>query len=241
MELKNHVLYISKEDLDENFELKNPDFVCGKDIVQVVLNPPLAWPDMEGTKWFRCVSSQWPLDKIQPDHYSFSEIEKNVLNDFKEATQREILASMEDKASERQHKERLMKLANHASHIWDGAMETIKKEKKRFESFMQGDTWEPPTGGSIKNDRKDGKPRWELLPLELVEELVKVYTFGAEKYSENSWQNLPDGYRRYKAALFRHILAYEKGEINDPESGLKHLAHAAWNALALIYFSEHKK
>lgn len=93
---------------------------------------------------------------------------------------------------------------------------------------------------SQKNDRKDGKLRWELLPLEEVEELVKVYTFGAAKYAENSWQKLPDGYRRYKAALFRHILAYEKGETMDPESGLLHLAHAAWNALAMLHCAKNE-
>lgn len=89
---------------------------------------------------------------------------------------------------------------------------------------------------SVKNDRKDGKLRWELLPLDLVEYLVRVYTFGAEKYAPNSWQNLEDGYQRYKAALMRHMVAYEKGEFADPESGLPHLAHMAWNALAMLYF-----
>lgn len=37
-----------------------------------------------------------------------------------------------------------------------------------------------------KNDRIDGKPRWELLPIEVMEEVVKVYTFGAEKYGVNT-------------------------------------------------------
>lgn len=90
---------------------------------------------------------------------------------------------------------------------------------------------------AIKNDRKDHKPRWELLPLPLMEEIVKVYTFGAEKYAPNTWQHLEDGYNRYKAALFRHIAAYEKGEMLDPESNLPHLAHAAWNAIAMLHFS----
>lgn len=89
---------------------------------------------------------------------------------------------------------------------------------------------------SRKNDRRDHKLRWELLPLPLLEYVVKVYTYGAEKYAPNSWQNLTDGYERYKAALFRHIVAYEKGETTDPESHLPHLAHAAWNAIALLYF-----
>lgn len=90
---------------------------------------------------------------------------------------------------------------------------------------------------SIKNDRKDHKLRWELLPLPLIEKIVEVYDFGADKYAPNSWQNLPDGYQRYKAALLRHIVAYEKGERKDKESGLHPLAHAAWNAIAILYFA----
>lgn len=90
---------------------------------------------------------------------------------------------------------------------------------------------------SIKNDFKDDKLRWDLLPLQLVEKVVEVFHFGAKKYSPNSWQSLPDGYDRYKAALLRHITAYERGETKDPESGLHHLAHAAWNALAILHFA----
>lgn len=93
----------------------------------------------------------------------------------------------------------------------------------------------------LKNDRKDKKPRWELLPLPLLEQIVNVYTFGAQKYAENSWQDLPDGFRRYKASLLRHLVAFEKGEITDPESGLPHLAHMAWNALAVLYFGTIKQ
>lgn len=90
---------------------------------------------------------------------------------------------------------------------------------------------------SVKNDRKDGKLRWELLPLSTIKEIVKVYTFGANKYGANRWQNLDNGYERYKAALFRHMVAFEEGEITDKESGLHHLAHMAWNAIAMLYFA----
>lgn len=90
---------------------------------------------------------------------------------------------------------------------------------------------------SYKNDRKDNKLQWELLPLRLIEHIVAVYTFGAKKYKPNSWQNLPDGYNRYKAAMLRHLTAYEKGETKDPESNLHPLAHMAWNALALLYLA----
>ena len=84
----------------------------------------------------------------------------------------------------------------------------------------------------------EGKLRWDLLPLDLVEKIVEVYTFGAKKYEPNSWQNLEDGYNRYKAAMFRHLLAFEKGHIVDDESGLPHLAHCCWNAIAMMYMSK---
>lgn len=94
--------------------------------------------------------------------------------------------------------------------------------------------------GSGKDDRADGKPRWELLPLDAIEEIVKVYTMGAEKYADDAWKTIPDAHRRYLAALFRHVAAYERGERLDKESGLSHLAHAAWNAIAILWLDLHK-
>lgn len=91
---------------------------------------------------------------------------------------------------------------------------------------------------SQKNDIIEGKLRWDLLPLSLIKEVVKIFDFGARKYSPNTWQNLENGYNRYKAAMFRHIEAYESGQTLDQESNLPHLAHAAWNALAMLYYSQ---
>lgn len=91
---------------------------------------------------------------------------------------------------------------------------------------------------SIKNDRKDKKLMWELLPLEDIEDVVKVYTEGANKYGVNTWQNLENGYNRYKAALFRHLLEYEKGNEYDEETGCRHLAQVVWNAIALLHISK---
>lgn len=88
----------------------------------------------------------------------------------------------------------------------------------------------------VKNDFKDKKLRWDLLPLPLIEEIVRVYTFGSIKYGDNTWQTLHDGLNRYKAALLRHLVSTDKGEVNDPESGLNHLAHVAWNAIAMLHF-----
>ena len=67
-----------------------------------------------------------------------------------------------------------------------------------------------------------------------LEAVAKVSTFGCQKYAPHSWTNVPDAEARYFDAFMRHLLAEAKGEIVDPESHIDHLAHVAWNALALL-------
>jgi hypothetical protein len=72
-------------------------------------------------------------------------------------------------------------------------------------------------------------------------EVVEVGTYGARKYSDGGWQHVKDGATRYTDAGLRHQMKVWAGEELDPESGLLHLAHAAWNALAILelYLREH--
>jgi len=93
------------------------------------------------------------------------------------------------------------------------------------------------------DDKKfDGdKPMWDLLPFEEVEEVVKVLTMGAKKYSPDGWGTVPDGKRRYIAAAFRHIVSYVTGSKIDDESGLPHLAHAVCCLLFIMGFERSEK
>ena len=61
----------------------------------------------------------------------------------------------------------------------------------------------------------------------------EVGTFGANKYTDNGWKEVPKGFERYTDALYRH-LSMENVEFKDKESNLYHAAHAAWNALARL-------
>ena len=92
-----------------------------------------------------------------------------------------------------------------------------------------------------KNDIADDKLRWDLLPLEEIEDIVKVYHEGAKKYAPNSWQNLENGFERYRGAMMRHLMAHMKGEVFDEETGCRHLAQVAWNAIAMLYYSKHEE
>lgn len=79
-----------------------------------------------------------------------------------------------------------------------------------------------------------GKLRYELIPVEVEQELAKVFTYGATKYADNSWQQVQPFYDRYYAALRRHMAAWRSGETTDPESGLRHLSHALCNIAFLL-------
>lgn len=67
-----------------------------------------------------------------------------------------------------------------------------------------------------------------------LQEVGRVGTHGANKYTDNGWLELPDGERRYTDAMLRHLMREATGEERDPDSGLHHAAHAAWNALARL-------
>ena len=41
--------------------------------------------------------------------------------------------------------------------------------------------------------------------------------------------------------MFRHLVEYEKGNEFDNETGGRHLAAVAWNAIAMLYLDKHGK
>jgi hypothetical protein len=80
-----------------------------------------------------------------------------------------------------------------------------------------------------------GKLRYDLLPPDAIEELVKVYTMGSLKYAARNWEK-GLSYMDTVACLKRHLAKFEMNEDKDAESKLHHTAHVVWNALALLTF-----
>lgn len=72
-----------------------------------------------------------------------------------------------------------------------------------------------------------GKPDYSLLPMNALESMVKVLTFGANKYSRDNWRDVESADTRYFSAAMRHLVEHQRGLKNDIESGYPHLAHAA--------------
>lgn len=67
---------------------------------------------------------------------------------------------------------------------------------------------------------------------------------GQEKYPEiDNWKRVEDAERRYTNALIRHLIKHLTGIEKDKESGLTHIQHVAWNALAIceLYLERKEK
>lgn len=82
-----------------------------------------------------------------------------------------------------------------------------------------------------------GKPRPALVLggfARALLEVTKVGTYGAMKYTDNGWMEVPNGVDRYDDAALRHWL-YERTQSEaDADTDLLHAAHQAWNALARL-------
>lgn len=90
---------------------------------------------------------------------------------------------------------------------------------------------------AAKHDK--GKLRYDLLPPEALEEIVKVFTFGADKYADRNWEKGQPWGKPF-GAIMRHCWSWWGGEKNDSETGLSHLAHAGAEILFLLTYSMRK-
>lgn len=77
-----------------------------------------------------------------------------------------------------------------------------------------------------------GKPRMSLIDLNALEDCARVLEFGANKYDINNWKKGFD-VNTILDSMMRHIAALQRGEMNDPETGISHIGHIQANAMFL--------
>lgn len=109
----------------------------------------------------------------------------------------------------------------------DQYLKTVENDKKEHPSHTTG----------AKREKLDAL-RYDFMPSKVVNDAyARVATFGAKKYDVDNWRKgLPNS--QIKASLERHLWAYFEGENLDKGeggSGLSHLDHVLWNAVALVY------
>lgn len=89
------------------------------------------------------------------------------------------------------------------------------KEKRTFSSGSQ-------------RDSSDGKPRMELLPLDILERVAVWYAEGADKYGDNNWR-MGQPQSAVVGSLLRHLSKWMRREEDED-----HLSAVVWNALCLM-------
>lgn len=86
--------------------------------------------------------------------------------------------------------------------------------------------------GSAQREPATGKGRPDLISPFALTRLSKWYELGGAKYGDRNWEKgMP--YSRYTAAMFRHLIAWMKGQKDED-----HLSAIAWNAIAIIHHQE---
>ncbi|MBQ2350068.1 MAG: hypothetical protein II393_02210 [Cytophagales bacterium] len=108
--------------------------------------------------------------------------------------------------------------------------DSIDIANKAIEKGLKFDTGKPLVGTMLN-----------VFPYALME-IGRVIEFGTHKYpSPTNWRLVEDGQKRYQDALMRHLLKHNQGKEIDEETGKPHLAHVAWNALAILELYLRKK
>lgn len=83
----------------------------------------------------------------------------------------------------------------------------------------------------------EDKPRMDLIAPEHLFALAMVLGYGAKKYADRNWEEGMN-WSRVFAAMQRHLWKFWAGEEFDDESGLPHLAHAAFGIMVLTAYGE---
>lgn len=103
-------------------------------------------------------------------------------------------------------------------------------DARTFEPFTKEEMRTASTGG-----QKGVKPeRYDLIPWDSMDEVARVYAYGAKKYDDRNWEK---GYSWGDsiAALFRHARAFAMGQSRDvSQDNAHHLASVVFHALALM-------
>ena len=116
------------------------------------------------------------------------------------------------------------------------AIEYIEELINHSEDKKIGLSYSTSKSDGVKYDT--GKPLvgtlCRIFPNALLE-VGKCIEFGTHKYPEvDNWQRVDDAFNRYQDAMIRHLLKHNIGKEEDEETGLYHLSHMAWNALAIL-------
>jgi len=164
-------------------------------------------PFIENNEFSEIRSDDWWIDQIRKHRDQFREVKKIM-------KEKRAMARMPDRPNSQDLKSRLDAVNPRPNFQQSQPQETKQEAGKRYDV---------------------GKLRYDLVPVDALKEVVKVYTKGAEKYADRNWEK-GMSWSRVVGPLMRHLEAFRQGELIDAETGCYHTAMIAWNAMALCSY-----
>ncbi len=77
------------------------------------------------------------------------------------------------------------------------------------------------------------KPRYDLLPFDVLDQVAKAFAHGAEKHGDFNWRDEPTDQDEHFDAALRHLSAWKQNRLIDPDSGEHTLAHVIARVMIL--------
>lgn len=104
---------------------------------------------------------------------------------------------------------------------------------RAFITKDSGDRTEYASG--MVRDRRDDKPRFDLIPLIPLRRVADLYARGAQKYGDSNWMlaNSTDELDGFKASAFRHFISWCNGELDED-----HGTAVVWNIWAYMVIAQ---
>lgn len=114
----------------------------------------------------------------------------------------------------------------------DPPFSTVYESKRMEAAQYTGEV----TGTGIKTVMTEPKTPIHLMPPQFIEGVAAVLQHGAGKYAPNNWM-AGMSWSTVFGGIMRHLWAFFRGEEQDKESGLPHLAHAACGIMFLHWYA----
>jgi len=105
----------------------------------------------------------------------------------------------------------------------------------KFDEVQDSGKREEYATGAVR-DIQDGKPRFDLIPVEAMNRLAQHYTNGAIKYGDNNWRKGltdPEWISRCYASALRHLYQYRMDECSED-----HLSAVVFNIFCIVTAEE---
>ena len=109
-----------------------------------------------------------------------------------------------------------------------------------IKNYVRNEEEESQMGRESAGRFTKNKIRHDLVAPWALNEIAQVYTYGTIKYDDDNWWKGLRWKKEVFGCILRHIWKWFRGEVNDDESGLHHLAHAAWNCMALMEYERNR-